>query len=104
MDIYGFDGSAYYDDKIEVYPVVSCELYIGWGDLANGREVAIRVNSTNKSQVYIVVPSGYFAIDYEGNLITEGNKLYLHVGYIHYLTGCKDCWVVNRRTTIVGNK
>lgn len=104
MDIYGYDGSAYYDDKIEVHPVVSCELIIGWGDLANGREVAIRVNNTNNSQVYIVVPSGYFAIDYEGNLITEGNKLYLHVGYIHYLTGCKDCWVVDRRTKIVGNK
>lgn len=104
MDIYGYDGSAYYDDKIEVHPVVSCELIIGWGDLANGREVAIRVNNTNNSQVYIIVPSGYFAIDYEGNLITEGNKLYLHVGYIHYLTGCKDCWVVDRRTKIVGNK
>lgn len=103
-DIYGFDGSAVSDDKVEVFPIVNCEILIGWGDDADGREVAIRVNNTNNSRVYVNVPTGYFAIDLDGNKISEGERLYLSVGYIYYLTGCRDCWIVNRRVTVVGNK
>ena len=103
-DIYGYDGSAINDDKIEVSPVVTCEILIGWGANADGREVSIRVNNTNNSRVYITVPTGYFVIDIDGNKISEGEKFYLSVGYIYYLTGCKDCWIVNRRVSTVGNK
>lgn len=103
-DIYGFDGSAVSDDKVEVFPIVNCEILIGWGGDADGREVAIRVNNTNNSRVYVKVPTGYFAIDLDGNKISEGERLYLSVGYIYYLTGCRDCWIVNRRVTVVGNK
>ena len=103
-DIYGFDGSAISDDKVEVFPVVNCEILIGWGNNADGREVAIRVNNTNNSRVYIEVPTGYFAIDLDGNKISEGERLYLSVGYIYYLSGCRDCWIVNKRVTVVGNK
>ena len=102
-DIYGFDGSAVSDDKVEVFPIVNCEILIGWGGDADGREVAIRVNNTNNSRVYVKVPTGYFAIDLDGNKISEGERLYLSVGYVYYLTGCRDCWIVNRRVTVVGN-
>ena len=104
IDVYGYDGSAISDDKIEVHPIVNCPILIGWGDDADGREVAIRVNNTNNSRVYIEIPTGYFAIGLDGTKISEGEKLYLNVGYIYYLTGCRDCWIVNKRVTVVGTE
>lgn len=101
-DVYGYDGSAIDNDKVSISPILRCELKIGWGDLADGRDVAIRVNNTSNSPIFIKVPTGYYAIDYEEKKVNAGSELILNVGYIYYLTGCSDCWVVNKRVKITG--
>ena len=95
-DVYGYDGSALDDDRLIISPVVSCILKISWGNNADGREVAIRVNRVKTSGVYIEVPSGYFAISHDGTKVSAGERLYLSAGYIHYLSGFSDCWVVRQ--------
>ena len=101
-DAYGYDGSAIDNDKVSISPILRCELKIGWGDLADGRDVAIRVNNTSNSPIFIKVPTGYYAIDHEEKKVNAGSELILNVGYIYYLTGCSDCWVVNKRVKITG--
>ena len=98
-DVYGYDGSAFYDDRLIIAPVMTAEIKLGWGESANGREVVIRVKDVNGRNAYIEVPSGKKAVGYDGTIIGEGEKIILDCGYIYYLTGFSDCWVVRERVS-----
>lgn len=101
-DVYGYDGTAIDNDKVSVVAITGSEMLLGWGDLADGREATIRINGTGVGSVDVIVPDGYYAIDHDGTKVNPGSKLSMIVGYIYYLTGCRDCWVVNRRVKITG--
>jgi hypothetical protein len=78
---------------------MTAELKISWGDDADGRNVAVRVDVIKNASVYILVPEGCFALNHEGTKIIEGEKLILNPGYIYYLTGFSNCWVVRQRVS-----
>ena len=96
-DVFGYDGSAVSDDKVIIHPVMTAELKISWGGDADGRDVAIRVGAVNGHSVFITVPPGYYVVNYDGTKVSEDEKLILNPGYVYYLTGFSDCWLVKQR-------
>jgi hypothetical protein len=97
---YGYDGSFVTDDRLIINPQADSELLIGWGNNSDGRDVIIRVNNISNRFIYIKTPSGCSAIDHDGSKIGAGSNLVLSGGYIYYLTGFADSWIVSRRISI----
>lgn len=98
---YGYDGTAVMDDRIIINPQEDSELTLGWGSVSDGRDVIIRVNNISDRSIYIKPPTDCFVLDNEGNKASSGESFVLNGGYIYYLTGAYDCWIVNRKIRMV---
>lgn len=101
VDVWGFDGSAIKDDRIILNGQTGAKLLIAWGDNANGREIIIYNQVTSKAgDVEIVIESGYRIIGDDGVVYDENNSFYVRAGYMYYMTGLSDMWVVSKTVNV----
>lgn len=101
LDVFGFNGSAVYNDRIKLEGLAGAELLIAWGDNADGREIEIFNKAGMKAaDVKIIVPSGYKIIVSPTEIYEGGSEFMLRVGYIYYMTGMSDAWIVRQAIKI----
>ena len=99
---YEFLGNTITDDKLILNSMVGATLKIAWFEDADGREIAIYnqvplIGSGGGGDVKIIIPSGCSIVTSEA--IYEGEYT-LKAGYLYYLSGIYDMWVVKQVVNI----
>jgi hypothetical protein len=99
---YEFLGNTITDDKLILNSMVGATLKIAWLADADGREIAIYnqvplIGSGGGGDVKIIIPSGCSIVTSEA--IYE-DEYTLKAGYLYYLSGIYDMWVVKQVVNI----
>jgi len=99
---YEFLGDTIIDDKLILNSMVGAQLKIAWFEAADGREIAIYnqvplIGSGGGGDVKIIIPSGCSIVTSEA--IYE-DEYTLKAGYLYYLSGIYDMWVVKQVVNI----
>ena len=99
---YEFLGNTITDDKLILNSMVGATLKIAWLADADGREIAIYnqvplIGSGGGGDVKIIIPSGCSIVTSEA--IYE-DEYTLKAGYLYYLSGLYDMWVVKQVVNI----
>lgn len=99
---YEFLGNTITDDKLILNSMVGATLKIAWFEDADGREIAIYnqvplIGSGGGGDVKIIIPSGCSIVTSEA--IYEDEYI-LKAGYLYYLSGMNNMWVVKQIVNI----